>query len=115
MADIFNTKKIRGKLAVMALLVLIAGMCILLISLTAYSSTLQYEINSINNKISQSEWQQRNLEAKIKSSSNLQSLEARATEMGLVYPTFDDIVYLTNEENTVHDLAQTLRESAYVK
>lgn len=103
------------KYIILAVLAMITAVCVIFIFLTAEASTLQFSINDINNKIQQAEWQQRNLEAKIKSSSNLQSLENQAKDMGLVYPSFNDIVYIGEGENSVHDLALTLRESAYLK
>lgn len=103
-----------GRIRIIIGLLAVALLCLLIIALTAYSSSLQYDINKINNQISNQQWSQRNLEAKIKSSNTLSNLESEAFELGLVYPTFDDITYIENEkEPEVHDFALVLMETAY--
>lgn len=105
---------LKDKTGIIAILLVLTLFCLALIGTTAYSSKLQYDINNLNNKISQCEWSQRNLEAQIKSANTLSSLENEALSMGLVYPTFDEIVYL--EKPTAQepqDFALALRVTAY--
>lgn len=105
---------VKDKTGIIVILLAVTIFCLALVGTTAYSSKLQYDINNINNKISQSEWSQRNLEAQIKSANTLSSLEKEALDMGLVYPTFDEIIYLENTaEEQTQDFALALRVIAY--
>ena len=100
--------------AVIVITLIISAMLIFLIGLTAQCSKLQYEINSINRQIQESERAIQNLEVKIKSASNINNLEDRALALGLVYPDFDDIIYLDEASaGTIEDFASTLKETAY--
>ncbi len=111
----YMKQMLKGKTGVVIVLLLIAALCMSIVGMTAHITTLQYDINNINNKISAAQWEQRNLEAKIKSSNTLASLEYSAEDLGLIHPTFDQIIYLDTTENTVPDFALALREIAYNK
>ena len=105
---------LKDKTGIIVILLALTLFCIALISATAYSSRLQYDINNLNSQISQREWSQRNLEAQIKSANTLSSLENEALSMGLVYPTFDEIVYLEEPgSQELQDFALALRVTAY--
>lgn len=108
---------LQDKTKVIIILLALTILCIGLIGLTAYSTSLQYEINSINNRIQDSQWSVRNLEVAIKSANTLSNLQEKATEMGLVFPGFDQIVYLQTGSETaqIQDFAVALRENAYNK
>ena len=96
---------------------LVMAICIFLISfvwLTAYTAQLQYEINKINKQIAETEKDIRTLEVKIKTASNITNIETRATELGLIYPSFDQVKYIEEDEDSeIHDLALALMETAY--
>lgn len=103
-----------GKKRIIIGLLAVTILCLTIIGIRAYTSSLQYDINKINNQIANQQWSQRNLEAQIKSANTLSNLENEALQLGLVYPTFDEIIYLENEEKPeVHDFALALRETAY--
>lgn len=108
---------LQDKTKVILILIAVTVLAIGLIGLTAYSTSLQYDINAINNRIQDSQWTARNLEVEIKSANTLTSLQEKALDMGLVYPSFDETVYLKTGTQTaqVHDLAVALRENAYNK
>ncbi len=98
------------------LIAYIVGIClvmILFIGLTAHSAELQYDINLLNSALQDTQRQIQTLEVKIKTATNITNLETRAHELGLVYPTFDQIVYLRGEEKPVDDFAIALMESTY--
>ena len=67
----------------------------------------------MNNQISETQKEIQNLQVQIKSAANITNLEARAAELGLVYPSADQIVYLETEEAGIEDFALALMESAY--
>lgn len=102
---------VRVKIRIIALLLLTAALSLLLVAFNAYSSKLQYEINNINAKTQENSYKAANLQVKIQSATNVNNLEDRAFEMGLVYPTFDNIVCLKSSEDTVTDLAMALRQN----
>lgn len=108
-------KVLKGRTSTFVALIVMTLLCLSLVWLTALSTSIQYDINSINNKIQDSQWTKRNLEVEIKSANTLSNLQMKATEMGLVYPSFDEIVYLETgtQDEGVHDLAVALREIAY--
>ena len=103
----------RDKTRILIIILLICAFCTGLVWLNAYQSKLQYEINSINNKIQGLSWDLRALEVSVKSETNITNLEEKATEMGMVYPTFTDIVYLRGDTPDVQDLALALRENVF--
>lgn len=95
------------------LFMLIIGLAFIIqVWVAARSAELQFDINKINKQIQATQREIQNLEVKIKSSSNINNLETKAEEMGMVYPSFDQIVYLqTNAE--IDDFATTLKVAAY--
>jgi len=107
--------KDKNRIKILILMLLATFFCICFVYMTAQSSAIQYDINQINSQITNSEWTQRNLEAKIKGANTLSSLEKEAKDMGLVYASFDDTIYLETEaeEDNVHDLALVMREAAH--
>lgn len=97
---------------IILLLILTAIICILLVFSNAYSSKLQYEINQINAQAQENSYKIANLRVKIQTATNVNNLESRAFEMGLVYPSFDNIVSLKSSDDLVTDLAMALRQNA---
>ena len=67
----------------------------------------------MNNQIAETQKEIQNLQVQIKSAANITNLENRAAELGLVYPTADQIVFLETEEGGIEDFALALMESAY--
>jgi len=98
----------------MITLVLIAGAILLgSVYLSASISDAQYEINNLNKEIQLAERSVKNLEVQIKTASNITNLEAKAFELGLKYPTFDQIVYLEQPESEIEDFALALMQNVY--
>lgn len=97
---------------VIAMLVL----CFILLAfvyLTATTAKVQYEINKVDKEIAEVEKDIRVLQVKIKTASNITNIEARAQELGLVYPSFEQVKYLKHEGESIPDLALALMETAY--
>lgn len=84
-----------------------------LIALNAFSSKLQYDINELNKEILTAERVVQNLEVDIKTATSIATVEAKAFALGMVYPTFQEIVYLESGGDVLEDFALALRESAY--
>ncbi|MBQ3662108.1 MAG: cell division protein FtsL [Firmicutes bacterium] len=101
------------KVKVVAELLLIFALLLAVIGITAYNSKIQYDINKLNNQISETQKEIQNLQVQIKTAANITNLESRATELGLMYPTSDQIVFLEAEEGGIEDFALALMESVY--
>ena len=107
------SKIFRDKTRIFIIILLVCAFCTGLVWLNAYQSKLQYEINSLNNRIQGLNWDLRALEVEVKKETNITNLEEKAAELGMVYPTFTDIVYLRGDTPDVQDLALALRENVY--
>ena len=107
------TRTTRSKIRILVIVLFICAFCVCLVYLNAMSSKLQYEINSLNNKITEASWDVRNLEVSVKKQTNITNLEAKAMEIGMVFPGFKDIVYLRGDTPEVQDFAIALKESIY--
>lgn len=101
------------KVKVVAELLLIFVLLLVVIGITAYNSKIQYDINKLNNQISETQKEIQNLQVQIKTAANITNLESRAAELGLMYPTSDQIVFLEAEEGGIEDFALALMESVY--
>lgn len=84
-----------------------------LIGLNAFASNLQYDINTLNKEILSVQRVVQNLEVDIKTATNISTVEAKALSIGMVYPTFDEMIYLDTHTGVLQDFALALRESAY--
>jgi cell division protein FtsL len=94
--------------------VFIGVLCVGLILATAYSASVKYHTNNLikQNEVIQGEIE--NLNVKIESASNIQIVESRATkELGMVYPTTEQRVFVDKNKETSKDFAMVLKEQAY--
>ena len=102
------------KVLIIALAILIGVFFVGLIITTAYSATLQYDINQIGNQMDEVRADIDNLNVKIKAAANIQAIEERASaELGMVYPTVGRMVYLDSVEAPSENFSLALREDAY--
>lgn len=104
----------KDKSRLILLTIFIGLLCVGLILTTAYAAKIKYNINTIikENAVIQGEIE--NLNVKIESGTNIQIIEARAaTELGMVYPTSDKLVYLEGDKEKIKDFALALKEQAY--
>ena len=97
------------------LLTIFAGvLCVGLILSTAYAASVKYHINEMIKENSVIQGEIENLNVKIESASNIQIVESRAaTELGMIYPTSEQLVFVDNNKETVKDFALVLKEQAY--
>ena len=100
------------KFRIICLMIAVAIIFIALIGINAYSAKLQFEINTLNKQIQEHQRNIQNLEVKIKSASNINNLEQKALDLGLVYPDFDAIKYLEKTE-PIEEFALVLKEAIY--
>ncbi len=103
-----------AKVLLIALAIAIGIFFIGLIISTAYSATLQYDINTLEAQMEEVNAEIENLNVKIKAAANLETLENRAmAELGMVYPTVGRMVYLEETEAPDVNLARLLKQDAY--
>ena len=97
------------------LLTIVAGvLCIALIITTAYAAGVKYHINTAIKENSALRGEIENLNVKIKSASSISTVEERAlNELGMVYPTADQYVYIGEETKPQGEMAMLIYEQAY--
>ena len=103
----------RDLIRVILLMIVTCVFAIAIVWISAWSSELQYDINTINSQIQQTEREVQNLQVQIKQASNINNLQTRAEEMGMVYPSFDQIAYLDSGEPAIVDFATALKQTVY--
>lgn len=105
----------KDKFRLLLLTVFVGVLCIGLILATAYAASVKYHINSMLKETQVVQGEIENLNVKIESASNIQIIETKATELGMVYPdpASDQLVYLDGSKETGKDFAQVLKEQAY--
>lgn len=104
----------KDKFRILMLTIFIGVLCVGLILSTAYAASVKYRINTLikENAVIQGEIE--NLNVKIESASNIQIVEARATaELGMTYPTPEQLIFVDGSQKTVKDFALVLKEQAY--
>lgn len=109
-----TTINAKDKFSLLLLTVFAGALCVALILSTAYAASVKYHINTMikENTVIQGEIE--NLNVKIESASNIQIVESRATtELGMVYPLSDQLVYVSGNKENVKDFASVLKEQAY--
>lgn len=109
-----STINAKDKSRLLMLTVLIGVLCIGVILSTAYAASVKVHINTMikENAVIQGEIE--NLNVKIESASNIQIVESRAvTELGMVYPTSEQLVFINGTKEKVKDFALALKEQAY--
>jgi cell division protein FtsL len=97
------------------LLIILAGIVgVGVIIATTYEIVIKYEINQIDRETAALYGEIENLDVKIKSGASIGVVEQRAQEeLGMIYPTADQFVFLTEAPAPVRDFAQYIRENAY--
>lgn len=81
---------------------------------TAYAANIKYQINETirENEIIRGEIE--NLTVLVNEAANIQTLETKAqTELGMVYPTMDEFVFIAAEEEPSEDFAMIIKSEAY--
>lgn len=104
----------KDKMRLMILTVVVGVLCIGLIITTAFAASIKYNTNQIIKENNALEAEIENLNVKIYSSNNIEAIEQKATkQLGMVYPSSKQIVYLTEDEKPDSGFAETMRKQAY--
>ncbi|MEI8216704.1 MAG: cell division protein FtsL [Eubacteriales bacterium] len=106
------TQKDRAKLIM--LLLVIGILCVAGVVSTAYATQIKYNLNEISkqNQIIQGEID--NINVIIEGENNITKIEDKAlNQLGMVYPSYDQIVYISQNNEKINNFASVLREQAY--
>lgn len=104
----------KDKARLLVLTVIVGVLCIGLIITTAFAASIKYETNQLMEKNHALEAEIENLNVKLYSSSNIEALEKKAVgELGMVYPSSKQRVYLTKGEKPDDGFAEAMRKQAY--
>lgn len=105
---------VQDRLRLLVLIVILGVVFVTFVAATAYSAKIQYSINSITAKSEEIQGEIENLNVKIKSATNIQTVEEKAVSMGMVYPQVNEYVYIDGQEREpIRDFALALKEQAY--
>ena len=104
----------KDKCRMILLTIFVGILCVGLILTTAYAASVKFHVNSIikENRVIQGEIE--NLTVQLESANNIQIIETKATvELGMVYPSMDQRVYLDGKKEATKEFALVLKEQAY--
>lgn len=102
------------KAKVLFLLMVLGAMCISMIITSAYISQIKYSINETSKQIYTIENEIENIQVSIEQQSKSIAIEEKALkELGMVYPSGDQVVFLDNSTPDNSELASLLREEAF--
>jgi cell division protein FtsL len=114
-----KTKKVPApfgnvKKASVYLVLLVGLMMILGIITTAYAASIRYDINKTIKENNTLMGEIENLQAKVYTSNNISYIEGKATgELGMVYSTSENRVYITADDVPEEGFADLIKEKAY--
>ena len=104
----------QDKLRLLLLILVIGALAIAGVVTTAYAAQIKYNINVLNKENAVIQGEIENLNVSIKAANNIKTIEEKAAaELGMVYPTYDQMVFLPEEPQKVNDFAMVLKEQAY--
>ena len=105
---------VQDKLRLLILVALIGAVFAGFVAATAYSAKIQYNVNTLNAQSKELDGEIENLNVKLKSAVSIQSIEAKALAMGMVYPQVTEYVYIEGDrEEPIRDFALALKVQAY--
>lgn len=85
-----------------------------LVSLSAYAATLQYENNSLQKENAYIQAEIDSLDNQIVEETKVTKIEKTATQKyGMVYPTSENCITISNDKPTTDSLAATIKSEAY--
>ncbi len=95
--------------------VLLAGIvCVGVIIATAYAASIKNDMNAIIRENAEITSQIEDLTVQLKNATAIQTIEDKAiNELGMIYPTSDQCVYLAQIEEPTQEFAIAVREIAY--
>ncbi len=109
-----NPLTAQDKARLLLLILIIGALAIAGVVTTAYATQIKYNINTISKENTVLQGEIENLHVAIKAENNIKTIEEKAVaELGMVYPAYDQMVFLPEEPKKVNDFAMVLKEQAY--
>ena len=109
-----STISLKGRLRIILLTLVVGMISVGLMLSMAYAANIKFNINTMTKENAVIQGEIENLTVNIKSGTNIQIVEARAvSELGMVYPTSDQLIYVEGDKNKIKDFASVLKEQAY--
>lgn len=106
------TKQDRAKLFV--LMLIIGILCIAGVVTTAYATQVKYNINQVSKENAVIQGEIDNLNVIIEGANNVKNIEDKAiNQLGMIYPSYEQIVYISQNSEKSNNFALVLREQAY--
>ncbi|NLK71573.1 MAG: hypothetical protein GX285_00965 [Clostridiales bacterium] len=101
------------KAKLLFLLIGLGTMCIVMIMASAYTSQIKYNINVVSKNINVLEGEIENIVVEIEKESKIVFIEEKAiNQLGMIYPSGEQIVFLENPIKQTN-FAAAMREEAY--
>ena len=84
------------------------------ISATAYSAKVQYDINRLAKETDTLQGEIENLNVQLKSATNIQIVEEKAmSRLGMVYPKMSQVIFIEEKAEPKQGFALALKQQAY--
>ena len=102
---------LQDKAKIILLLLFVGFLCVSIIISAAYVATVRHEINTITRQSADLRGKIENLNVQIERATNIRIIEERAkNELGMIYPSGSEIVFLSNDIWPEGDFAMRLME-----
>ena len=103
----------KDRVRLLALIIVAGVLFVGMIISTAFAATIQYKTNNIikENHVIQTEIE--NLEVQLYAATNIEAIETKATEQGMVYPAAQQVVHLSADNGAPEGFAQMMKNQAY--
>lgn len=104
----------KDKAKLLLLIFMIGALCIAGVVSTAYASQVKYTINALARENAVIQGEIENLDVSIAAANNIKTIEEKATaDLGMIYPKYEQMVFIAAKSEKYNDFASALREQAY--
>ena len=106
--------KAQDKKRIILTILLVGMICIMMVVLTAFAAQLRHENNELETKNEALQGEVDTLSVKIKSANSIDHIEKVATKkLGMVHPSEDECVNLSDKDKPKKNFAAVIRKEAY--
>ena len=106
--------KAQDKKRIILTILLVGMICIMMVVLTAFAAQIRHENNELETKNEALPGEVDTLSVKIKSANSIDHIEKVATKkLGMVHPSEDECVNLSDKDKPKKNFAAVIRKEAY--
>lgn len=106
--------KAQDKKRIILTILLVGMICIMTVVLTAFAAQIRHENNELETKNEALQGEVDTLSVKIKSANSIDHIEKVATKkLGMVHPSEDECVNLSDKDKPKKNFAAVIRKEAY--